>query len=111
MGAGLLAKAVDQPMNLLTDTPSSRASPLPQLIFNMTQIPNKQKGPLYSAGLLFVRDSVQNLNTSMSVRIGVAIGIFGFCGSAGLAGAGACLRGASAIGGWLANGLSATDNC
>jgi hypothetical protein len=26
----LLAKAVDQPMNLLTDTPHSRASPLPQ---------------------------------------------------------------------------------
>ncbi|MPR05276.1 hypothetical protein F0169_26305 [Pseudomonas sp. MAFF 212408] len=29
MGAGLLAMAVVQPMNLLTDTPLSRASPLP----------------------------------------------------------------------------------
>ncbi len=31
MCAGLLANAVDQPMNLLTDTPYSRASPLPHL--------------------------------------------------------------------------------
>ncbi|PTC33186.1 hypothetical protein C9382_00010 [Pseudomonas aylmerensis] len=30
MGAGLLAKALDQPAYLLTDTPYSRASPLPQ---------------------------------------------------------------------------------
>ncbi|MND83817.1 hypothetical protein D3C80_756910 [compost metagenome] len=32
VGAGLLAKAVCQAINALTDTPSSRASPLPQLI-------------------------------------------------------------------------------
>jgi hypothetical protein len=31
VGAGLLANAVDQPMNELTDTPHSRASPLPHL--------------------------------------------------------------------------------
>ncbi len=31
VGAGLLANTVDQPMNLLTDTPLSRASSLPQL--------------------------------------------------------------------------------
>ncbi|QHD09509.1 hypothetical protein PspR76_28915 [Pseudomonas sp. R76] len=30
MGAGLLANAVYQSTNLLTDTPHSRASPLPQ---------------------------------------------------------------------------------
>ncbi|OWP72205.1 hypothetical protein CEC48_08205 [Pseudomonas sp. K2I15] len=30
VGAGLLAKAVDQPPNASTDTPHSRASPLPQ---------------------------------------------------------------------------------
>ena len=29
VGAGLLANAVGQPMNLFTDTPHSRASPLP----------------------------------------------------------------------------------
>ena len=30
VGAGVLAKAVYQSVNLLTDTPYSRASPLPQ---------------------------------------------------------------------------------
>ncbi len=31
VGAGLLAKAVGQLMNLVADTPHSRASPLPQV--------------------------------------------------------------------------------
>ncbi|GEM_PF-3831948 len=114
MGAGLLAKAAcqsaDVPLtHLIREQARSYTSSLLHLVCG---IRSPIKRPAYSAGLLFVRDSDQNLNTSKSVRIGVAIGIFGFSGAAGLAWAGACLRGcASAIGGWLANGLSATDNC
>ncbi|AUO25108.1 hypothetical protein C0058_25180 [Pseudomonas sp. NC02] len=39
MGAGLLAKAVGQPMHPLTDTPLSRASPLPHLICHVSNAP------------------------------------------------------------------------
>ncbi len=117
MGAGLLAKAVIQSLMYrltlrIREQARSHTSPLPQVIFSDIQIAHKQKGPLSQRAFFCVSDSGQNLNTSISVRIGVAIGIFGFCGSAGLAACtGACLRGASAMGGWLANGLRATDNC
>ncbi len=96
----------------LAPTKSIRACPLLHLDLNKPRVNRTQaKGPLNQRAFLLICASDQNLNTSISVRIGVAIGIFGFCGSAGLAWAGACFRGASAIGGWLAKGLRATDNC
>ncbi len=63
-----------------------RGKPPPTFGLHTPQVNRAQtKGPLNKRAFFCWSHSDQNLNTSMSVRIGVAIGIFGFSGAAGLA--------------------------
>ena len=53
VGAGLLANAVGQPFNLLTDTPPSRASPLPHWFCGVYWVFTNTGSALYSSGNSF----------------------------------------------------------